>query len=92
MQARLHAKVFGEVQGVVFRAHTEEKANSLGVTGWVRNLSGGGVEVVAEGERKVLEELLAWLRKGSPSAHVEKVESSWEKFANEFSGFTIEYG
>ena len=64
MQARLHAKVFGEVQGVFFRAHTEEKANSLGVTGWVRNLSGGGVEVVAEGERKVLEELLASGAKG----------------------------
>jgi acylphosphatase len=89
VKARLHAKVFGDVQGVFFRAHTEEKARELGVAGWVRNLSGGGVEVLAEGDKELLEQLLAWLGKGPPSAHVEKVESEWEKFAGEFSGFTV---
>jgi len=89
--ARLHAKISGIVQGVFFRARTEEKAKELGLTGWVKNLSGGGVEVVAEGEKKRLEELLAWLWKGPSPAHVEKVESGWERFAGEFSDFTVEY-
>lgn len=90
--SRLHAKVSGDVQGVFFRAHTREKAESLGVSGWARNTGDGGVEVVAEGERKLLEEFLAWLGKGPPSARVERVESAWEKPTGEFRGFGIKYG
>ena len=90
--ARLHAVVRGNVQGVFFRAHTEEVAGRLGLTGWVRNMRDGGVEVVAEGEREKLEELLAWLRRGPPLASVSSVEHEWLEFRGEFSSFSIRYG
>ena len=54
----LHAIVSGDVQGVGFRAHTSHIARSLGITGWVRNREDGSVEVVAEGAKTVLQELL----------------------------------
>ncbi len=88
---RLHATVRGDVQGVFFRAHTEEKARELGLTGWVMNTSGGGVEVVAEGEREKLEALLAWLRRGPPAAVVSGVDAEWEEFKAEFARFEIKY-
>ena len=91
MKARLHAKVYGDVQGVFFRAHTEEEALRLGLSGWIMNSREGGVEVEAEGEREALDELLAWLQHGPPAAVVKKVEHEWKDFAGEFSGFGIRY-
>jgi acylphosphatase len=48
----VHLRVSGLVQGVNFRSYTRSKAQELGVNGWVRNLPGGGVEAVLEGDRK----------------------------------------
>jgi acylphosphatase len=59
---RLHAIVHGHVQGVSFRFYTVEVAMHLQITGWVRNLANGGVEVMAEGTRQELDDLLAFLR------------------------------
>lgn len=70
----VHVWVSGLVQGVAFRYHTRVLARELGVRGWVRNLPDGRVEVWAEGERAELERLVAWLRHGPPSAHVQGVE------------------
>lgn len=92
MNARLHAKVSGEVQGVFFRAHTEGKAGELGLKGWVMNTGDGRVEVEAEGEMDRLRDLLMWLRKGPPSARVDKVEFEWLEPTGEFSWFRIRYG
>ena len=91
MKSRLHALVRGDVQGVFFRAHTLEEAIRLDLSGWVMNTQDGSVEVEAEGEKPALEKLLAWLRHGPPSAHVEKVESEWKDFAGDLSGFRIRY-
>ena len=55
----VQATVYGRVQGVFFRAFVAEQANELGLTGYVRNLHGEGVEVLAEGERR---QLLFWNR------------------------------
>ena len=88
---RLHAVIRGEVQGVFFRAHTQQKASELGLTGWVMNLSDGGVEVVAEGEKEPLERLLGWLQTGPESATVEKVKEEWQDATGEFSGFEVKY-
>ena len=52
--------VSGRVQGVFFRDSCERLATGLGVSAWVRNRPDGTVEVVAEGERRAVEELLAW--------------------------------
>jgi acylphosphatase len=75
---RLHGFVYGKVQGVWMRAHTEAKAKELNLAGWVRNIrmgtNAGSVEVTAEGDQVGVDALLQWLHEGSPMAHVEKVE------------------
>ena len=76
--AALRAIVRGRVQGVGFRDFARTRARSLGLTGYVRNLSDGrSVEVVAEGARHDLERLAADLRKGPSSSHVTAVETDW---------------
>jgi acylphosphatase len=92
MKARVHIFVSGRVQGVFFRDHTRRWAVSLGLTGWVRNLGDGRVEVMAEGEKGNIEGLIANLKEGPPFASVENVDIAWEEFRNEFSGFRITWG
>lgn len=84
---RMHVLVSGIVQGVFFRAHTEEWARSLELTGWVRNLQDGRVEIVAEGPEEDLNKLLEKVRKGPPSAKVTNVEVFWEDALGEFDYF-----
>ncbi len=71
---RAHAFVTGRVQGVFFRASTQEQAMRLGLGGWGRNLSDGRVEVLVEGKQSDVEQLIQWLWHGPPGADVEKVE------------------
>ncbi len=87
---RLSATVSGSVQGVYFRAYTQREAERLGLTGYARNLSDGTVEVVAEGPRAALESLLAWLRRGSPSAHVDEVRAEWHAARGAFARFEVQ--
>jgi acylphosphatase len=68
-------RVAGRVQGVFFRASTQQQARLLGVTGWVRNTEDGAVEILACGSAEQLEALSAWLWRGPPSARVSKVTS-----------------
>lgn len=71
------ATITGRVQGVSFRYYTQEYAEQLGLTGWVKNLPNGAVAVWAEGPRADLEKLLAWLHHGPPSARVQTVQVEW---------------
>lgn len=71
-----HFLVSGQVQGVFFRASAEFTARRLDLTGWVRNLRDGRVELVACGEEVSLKELEQWLRQGPPHARVEQVVSA----------------
>ena len=91
MRARLHLHVTGRVQGVSFRAYTRREAAALGLDGWVRNLSDGRVEVLAEGPREALERLLAWCRGGPPHARVTDLAVAWESAAGGLAGFEIRY-
>jgi len=59
------------------------------LTGWVRNTGDGRVEVIAEGEKRDIEELVAELNEGTPSSIVENVEVNWEDYTGEFSDFRI---
>ncbi len=77
-RVRAHVWVAGRVQGVAFRAYTVEEAAARGVAGWVRNTPDGRVEAVFEGERAPVEALVAWCRKGPPSARVSSVKVNWE--------------
>jgi acylphosphatase len=87
--ASLQAVVRGRVQGVFFRAFVEGEAEQLHLTGWVRNLPGGGVEVKAEGEKSGLEKLVGYLKKGPPAARVDNVKVEWGDCSGGFSGFRI---
>jgi acylphosphatase len=86
---RLTAVVRGEVQGVGFRFFVMRRANGLGLRGYVRNRADGGVEVVAEGPRARLEQLLRELYRGPSGAVVTDVEERWSDATGTFSGFVI---
>lgn len=68
---RVH--VGGRVQGVFFRASTQERATDLGLTGWVRNMIGGRVEVFVQGPADLVDVLVSWLHDGPTAAHVTDV-------------------
>lgn len=75
--------ISGRVQGVWFRASAQEEANTLGLTGWARNLPDGSVEVLACGEKEKLMQLYNWLRQGPELARIDDVkfeERPWEAF------------
>lgn len=91
MKTRTHIFVSGKVQGVFFRSSTEEKAQEIGVTGWVRNLADGRVEAVFEGEQDKVEEMVHWCKKGPQYAIVDGVEVIPENYKGEFQGFIIRY-
>ncbi len=86
---RLRLLVSGKVQGVFFRASTAEEARRLGVQGWVRNLSDGRVEIVAEGTAEALDALEGWARQGPRGAVVERVEREVSEGRGEFHNFRI---
>jgi acylphosphatase len=90
--ASVQATVYGYVQGVFFRAFVSRQASKLGLTGYVRNLRDReAVEVVAEGERKQLEELISYLKVGPPAARVERVVTNWSEHTGSYSEFSIRY-
>ncbi len=85
------ANVTGKVQGVFFRAYTKEKADSLNLKGYVRNMPDGSVEVYAEGESNDLEKLLEFLKVGSPYSKVEKVNVYYVEPERKYEDFRIIY-
>ncbi len=87
----LQATVYGRVQGVFFRTFVAEHAHELGLTGYVRNLPGGVVEVAVEGYRKQLEKLIGRLKMGPPEARVEKVVTNWSEYTGNYADFRIRY-
>jgi acylphosphatase len=89
--ARLHAIVSGLVQGVSFRYFVLEQARMFSITGWVRNLWNGGVEVTAEGSRENLENFLMKLHEGPSMARVDDVNVEWQSFNREFQDFRIRH-
>jgi len=89
--ARFRALISGRVQMVGFRAFAEMRALRYGATGYVCNLPTGEVEVVAEGDHKLLEEFLQELRRGPRGARVDNVAVNWEPPRGEFRDFSVRY-
>jgi len=87
--SRLHLVISGRVQGVFYRASTQREAQDRQLVGWVRNLSSGQVELVAEGSEVALRSLAAWCEIGPPSAQVSQVEADWEEATGEFRDFGV---
>jgi acylphosphatase len=69
--------------------YSRDEATRLGLTGYVRNLRSGTVEIVAEGEEDDLGKLLAWCREGPSYAHVTGVEEQYSEATGEFNSFRI---
>jgi acylphosphatase len=88
---RVRVFVAGRVQGVYFRAFTKDRADSLGLTGWVRNLPDGRVEALIDGEEELVWELLRELWKGPPAARVRSLEMHREEEDEPLFGFSIKY-
>jgi acylphosphatase len=80
MLASRHVRVTGRVQGVFFRAWTQQQANSLEIKGWVRNCPDGSVEAHLEGEQWAVQRLIELLRQGPPSAVIEQVTDTEAEF------------
>lgn len=78
-EARARVVIRGRVQGVFFRAETRDRARSLGLAGWVRNVPDGTVEAVFEGDRERIDWMLAWCRRGPGLAEVDDIEVVWEE-------------
>lgn len=88
---RLHLYVSGVVQGVGFRWYTEKIALSCGLTGWVKNLSDGRVEIVAEGEEKNLYDFLDKLKNGYLGKNISEIKKYEEDYKGEFRDFSIRF-
>lgn len=86
---RVHLVVTGRVQGVGFRYSTVLEAQSLGLTGTVRNRYDGGVEVVAEGSPEALGKLVLFCHRGPALARVENVDVQWQGATHDFATFDV---
>lgn len=80
--------VTGKVQGVFFRQSAKEEADRLGLTGWVRNVPDGSVEIAAFGDEKSISQLIEWCQEGPPVASVVDLQLESIEF-EEHDGFNI---
>ena len=87
-KVRAHVFLTGRVQGVFFRQEAYERAVQKRITGWIKNLDDGRVEVVLEGPGVPVRAMLGWLHIGPPQARVENVSVEWEEVVGE-SGFRV---
>ncbi|MDD5432171.1 MAG: acylphosphatase [Candidatus Omnitrophica bacterium] len=90
MKKQVHLFFSGRVQGIGFRYTAENLANKLDVTGWVKNLRDGRVEVLAQAEEEVLKDFLNKLSDYF-SRYIKDVEVSWQDASGDFSGFEVEF-
>ena len=88
---QLHAIFCGRVQGVCFRLITKEYADKLQITGTVKNLPSGEVELFAQGSKNQLQQLLDSLTKESGPGHVTKVNKTLQEPTTTFTDFSIIY-
>jgi acylphosphatase len=89
MEARVHIVVHGLVQGVGFRWFVARQAGGLGLRGFVRNHPQGTVELEAEGDRSLIEELIAYVKVGPRSAQVRDLQIEWHEPQKDTKPFEI---
>jgi acylphosphatase len=91
MRKRAHVFYSGRVQGVGFRYGAREVACGFEVTGFVRNLHDGRVEMVAEGEEEELKAFLDGIRASHLGSYIRGVDVNWSAATGEFTGFDITF-
>ena len=84
---RARITVSGKVQGVGFRYFIYQIAERLGLTGYVKNLFNGDVEIDAEGRKEFLEELVRNAKTGPSGSHVTDIKVEWLEFKNKYDNF-----
>jgi acylphosphatase len=89
MQVGVHIIVQGMVQGVGFRYFVWRQATKLSLSGFVRNLYDGDVEIEAYGDRSLLEVLIKELKVGPRSAYVKDLRIEWKEFQERYMGFEV---
>ncbi len=87
----LHLMIRGRVQGVWFRASSQDMARKLKIKGWVRNTPEGDVEMHIQGESVHVEQMLSWCHQGPPGARVDSVDVSDSRPDDEYKAFNIRY-
>ncbi len=90
MKKQAHIYFSGTVQGVGFRFTAEDIAGSLDVTGWVRNLPDGRVEVIAEAEEEALHEFLEKVNQYF-ARYIKDMKVNWQPASGEFKDFQIKH-
>jgi acylphosphatase len=91
MDVCAHIVVSGMVQGVGYRYFVMKLARRMELTGWVKNLPSGEVEIEVEGPRGLVEALIKELRTGNAWAVVRNIEVTWEKYRGKYTGFDIAF-
>ena len=91
MDQCIKAIVKGKVQGVFFRAYTEEEARRQGLVGWVRNVANGDVEAMICGPAGNIDSMIKWLHTGSPMANVKEVNVTRVESPEQLDKFEIRY-
>ncbi|HVP94658.1 MAG TPA: acylphosphatase [Methanoregulaceae archaeon] len=91
MKRRVRIVVHGRVQGVCFRATVRDEAELEGISGWVRNLPGGSVEAVFEGDSPAIDRIIDFCRNSPSYSRVDYVDLNEEEYTGEFDSFIISY-
>jgi acylphosphatase len=86
-----YLKVKGRVQGVGFRWYAMQNANQFGLTGYVKNLSDGSVEIRVEGEKELIERFKSVMEKGPGFSSVDEVEFNYEPYMAKYDTFSVDY-
>ena len=86
---RAHLLISGKVQGVYFRHNTQIVASKHNVTGWVRNLEDGRLEVVLEGDEMDVDQVIKWCKIGPPEAEVKHINIQYQNYTGEFKEFKV---
>ena len=87
----MYCVVSGRVQNVAYRVYAQDAATELEVFGWVRNLSDGTVEVVAQGSPDILKDFVEYLHEGSLMAKVEAVAIDWRTVKKQLDDFSVKH-
>ncbi len=91
MKFSAYIRVSGRVQGVGYRYYALRNAEYLGLTGYVRNHSGGSVELRIEGEKEVIERFKEILKQGPRFSSVESVDLKFDEYQAKYNDFSVEY-
>ncbi len=87
----MHVYYTGRVQGVGFRHTVEGLALEIGLSGWVKNLPDGCVEILGEGSKADLDLFMKRIRESAVGPYIRKADCDWGSATGEFGDFTVEF-